>query len=85
MTRDHGHVIALEHAALTAFDTGRPHQRKVRIPPGPAARDAATRLRDQTGTTPTTGGEVVIDMSRYAAAAETRRTLPADDPEGLTS
>ena len=37
MVRDHGHVIALEQLVLASHDTSRPHRRKRRIPPGPAA------------------------------------------------
>ena len=82
MVRDHGHVHALEHAALAAFTTTGPHRRKQRIPPGPAARAAADQLRtDQLRTDQTrptkhrsdTG--VVIDLARYAAAAQGRNTL----------
>lgn len=43
--RDHGHVYALEQAAMTAASTGRPHRRKERIPPGPQALAAADTLR----------------------------------------
>jgi hypothetical protein len=39
--RDSGHVIALDAAAMAAANTGRPHRRKERIPPGPAALAAA--------------------------------------------
>ena len=42
--RTDAHVTALERAALAAFDTARPHRRKQRIPPGPAARAAAAAL-----------------------------------------
>ena len=45
MVRDHGHVIALEDAAMAGANTGRPHRRKERIPPGHTARDAADILR----------------------------------------
>ena len=45
MVRDHGHVIALEQLVLAGHDTSRPHRRKERIPPGPAARAAADALR----------------------------------------
>jgi transposase len=41
VVRDHGHVLALDAAAMAAAATGRPHRRKERIPPGPAARTAA--------------------------------------------
>ena len=44
MVRHHGHVVALEHAALTAFNDGPPHRRKQRIPPGPAALAAAKEI-----------------------------------------
>jgi hypothetical protein len=42
--RNAGHVIALDAAAMAATNTGRPHRRKERIPPGPAARAAAAEL-----------------------------------------
>jgi hypothetical protein len=78
MVRDHGHVVALEHAALNAATSARPHRSKQRIPPGPAARAAADTLRTTTsGTAAISGGEVVIDLARYAAAAAARTTLPA--------
>src|SRR6185437_9603989 len=38
MVRDSGHVIALDAAAMATATTGRPHRRKERIPPGPAAK-----------------------------------------------
>ena len=82
MVRDHGHVIALEHAAMAATTPTRPHRRKQRIPPGPAARAAADALRGRpakptsAGTgAPAAGGEVVVDLARYAAAATGRNTL----------
>jgi transposase len=86
MVRDHGHVIALEAAALAASTPAAPHRSKQRIPPGPAARAAADTLRAAAagaGTDPGTGtpavdaagGEVVIDLARYAAAAKNRNTL----------
>jgi len=82
--RDTGHVLALERAAMAAFTTGAPHRRKQRIPPGPAARAAAEALRaghsapaPSTPDTPTgeAGAEVVVDLTRYAAAAQGRNTL----------
>ncbi|MBB5154266.1 IS21 family transposase [Saccharopolyspora phatthalungensis] len=79
MVRDHGHVTALEHAAITAT-TARPHRGKQRIPPGPHARAAAQALRGQQPSGTTTGGEVVIDLARYAQAAAARRTLPPAGP-----
>ncbi len=60
MVRHHGHVIALEHAALAAFNDGPPHRRKQRIPPGPAAIAAAKEIistqtiSEQTISTPIT-------------------------------
>ena len=72
MVRDSGHVIALEAAALAAFSTAAPHRRKQRIPPGPAARAAADRLRRPT---PTTEAEVVVDLAAYDRAARGRNTL----------
>src|SRR4051794_37844581 len=68
MVRDHGHVLALDTAALAAFSTAAPHRRKQRIPPGPAARAAADALRQTTPTGTTDGatnGEVVIDLAAY--------------------
>lgn len=71
---DHGHVSALNAAALAAVaGSGRPHRRKERIPPGPGARAEAARLRGDT--TPTPDG-TVVDLARYAAAANERNTLP---------
>jgi hypothetical protein len=81
--RDSGHVIALDAAAMAAANTGRPHRRKERIPPGPAARAAAAELRDrvagaagtatESATTPT--DSTVIDLSVYERAAQLRSTL----------
>jgi transposase len=81
--RDTGHVLALERAAMAAFTDTPPHRRKQRIPPGPAARAAAASLRtgaaattSSTADTATdTAGEVVVDLARYAAAAQGRNTL----------
>ena len=84
MVRDHGHVIALEQAALAASTPAAPHRSKARIPPGEAARAAAKALRVAAGAepaptlgsqVPASGKEVVIDLARYAAAAEGRNTL----------
>ena len=68
---EHGHVTALNTAALTAFTDAAPHRSKQRIPPGPAARAAAEQLR---GTTNDNGG-TVIDLARYTQAANDRNTL----------
>jgi hypothetical protein len=76
--RDHGHVLALEQAAMAAATSARPHRRKQRIPPGPAAQAAAETLRGTAaagGEQIRAGGEVVIDLTRYAAAAARRNTL----------
>ena len=69
--RSEHHVTALNKAALAAFTTARPHRRKERIPPGPAALFAADILRGNT-----THPEPVVDLTVYAAAAATRRNLP---------
>ena len=91
IVRDHGHVYALEHAAMAAAAAagGRPHRRKDRIPPGPeAAIAAAAALRRHHGLTPpppvgvrnhTTTTDppptAVIDLSAYERAARGRNTL----------
>ncbi len=80
MVRDHGHVTALNTEAMKAATSAMPHRSKVRIPPGPDALAAAAALRG-TATPTTTSvhgaeeGAVVIDLSRYAAAAHGRNTL----------
>ncbi|MBN0974204.1 MULTISPECIES: DDE-type integrase/transposase/recombinase [unclassified Gordonia (in: high G+C Gram-positive bacteria)] len=78
--RDHGHVVALDQAAMAAAVTGgRPHRRKERTPPGQHARQAAERLRHNTTTTAdpsTPAGPSVIDMSVYERAAQNRTHLP---------
>jgi transposase len=67
------HATALEQAALAGFSSARPHRRKVRIPPGPAAQAAAAVLLGE----PAAGRPApVIDLSVYAAAAQQRRRLP---------
>jgi hypothetical protein len=79
VVRDSGHVIALDAAA----NTGRPHRRKERIPPGPQARAAATQLRKQLTagdhavieSPVTTTDSTVIDLSAYERAAQHRSTL----------
>lgn len=68
--RSEHHVTALNKAALAAFSTARPHRRKERIPPGPAALFAAEALRGNT-----TDTEPVVDLAVYAAAAQARRNL----------
>ena len=73
IVRTDAHVTALNTAALTAASPARPHRRKQRIPPGPAARAAAAALSDTD--TDTAATAVVIDLTRYAAAAAGRNTL----------
>jgi transposase len=81
MVRDSGHVIALDATALATAATGRPHRRKERIPPGPAAKAAAAQLiqlRDSRSTvaesTAACTDSTVIDLSAYERAAQ-KRTL----------
>jgi len=81
--RDAGHVIALDATAMAAANTGRPHRRKERIPPGPAARAAAAQLRQRlasdTGSViesaAATTDSTIIDLSVYERAAQQRTTL----------
>lgn len=72
MVRDHVHVSALDLAAMAAFDDTPPHRRKQRIPPGAGALAAAATI---TGTHTSTDDGVVVDLSRYAKAAQGRNTL----------
>jgi len=81
MVRDSGHVIALDAAAMATATTARPHRRKERIPPGPAAKAAAARLRQHTAhdsgaieTSASATDSTVIDLSAYERAAQ-RRTI----------
>lgn len=90
MVRDHGHVYALEQAAMAGANTGRPHRRKERIPPGPQALAAAAVLRSDLGgsasggrspvqfdstTTQSDTTAVLYDLSVYERAARGRNTL----------
>lgn len=91
MVRDHGHVYALEQAAMAGANTGRPHRRKERIPPGPDAVAAAEKLRTSAESTlPSRDGQhesgskatesvdtgaVIYDLSIYERAAHGRNTL----------
>ena len=75
MVRDHGHVIALEQLVLAGHDTSRPHRKKERIPPGPAARAAAEVLRTNQQPDDVVNTDVVIDLSKYDRAAHGRNTL----------
>ncbi len=58
---------ALEKIVLQCFTTRPPCQRKANRPPGAAALAAAGRLH------PSEGGEVHIDLDRYAALLEEQR------------
>jgi transposase len=69
---EHTHVTALNAAAMAAFSDAGPHRSKQRIPPGADARAAAAALRGHPAD-PDTG--TVIDLARYAQAANGRNTL----------
>jgi transposase len=58
------HRDALETAVLSAFTTARPCDRKANRPPGVAALAEAARLLGPEG------GDVVIDLARYAELVE---------------
>jgi hypothetical protein len=79
MVRDHGHVIALNETAMNLANSGKPHRRKERIPPGEAARAAASALLHNTIPAPDTAAAVpdttVIDLAAYERAATGRNTL----------
>ena len=72
--RDHGHVAALDLAAMTAATSSAPHRRKQRIPPGTAARAAAAAITG-TSTNKDCADGTVVDLSAYAKAANGRNTL----------
>ena len=84
MVRDHGHVLALETAAMAAAGSARPHRRKERRPPSPAAqalRAAVTGPAATSTTSPIPGGAgagvgQVLDLAVYTAAAARRTTAP---------
>lgn len=71
--REPGHVIALDAAAMAAANTGRPHRRKERIPPGAQARVAAAELRKQLAT----GDTATINESPITATDSTPTDLTA--------
>jgi transposase len=74
--RDHGHVTALNTAAMAASTTAAPHRGKTRLPPSPAARTEADALRVAAAGHPaSTTDPTVVDLARYAAAATGRNTL----------
>uniref|UniRef100_UPI0012ED93BA IS21 family transposase n=1 Tax=Agromyces laixinhei TaxID=2585717 RepID=UPI0012ED93BA len=68
--RDSGHVTALEAIAMASAPPGRPHRRKERIPPGPAALRAAQVLTGAAQPSST-----VISLAAYEQAAKNRNTL----------
>jgi transposase len=70
LIRSDSHVTALNTMAMNAASSAVPHRRKVRVPPGQAARAAAAALSANPA-----AHAVVIDLSRYAAAAAGRNTL----------
>lgn len=83
MVRDTVHVTALQTAVLAAFTTSKPCHRKARRPPTPAALAEAEHLRSsRTGSGSSQphddrhNDEVVVDLARWAAAAEDRRVAP---------
>jgi transposase len=67
MVRTPEHRAELERVVLSAFTTDRPCQRKAGHPPGAAARAEAARLLAGLG------GEVTVDLARYAELAEASR------------
>jgi transposase len=71
--RDHGHVAALDLAAMTAATSLPPHRHKQRIPPGAAALAAAAVITATT--TKNCADGTVVDLSAYAKAANGRNTL----------
>lgn len=75
VVRDTVHVTALETAVLAAFSTGKPCHRKARRPPTPAALAEAEHL-SRNRSRPPGDDEVVVDLRRYADAAENRRVAP---------
>lgn len=77
VVRDDGHVIALEKAALAAFNTDRPCTHKTRRPPSAAALAEAARLRGLPATGP--AAHVVIDLSAYVATAARLGRTPKNE------
>ena len=74
--RNDTHVNALNTAAMKGSTSAAPHRSKQRIPPGPDARAAAEVLRSNDSPGGGSSTAPVIDLARYARAAESRRTLP---------
>ena len=75
MVRDHGHVTALEQAALAASTNQRPHRGKERRPPSQAAHAHAAALRAGSHRAEPAANDAVIDLATYAAAATGRKGL----------
>ena len=73
MVRDHGHIAALDLAAMAASTSAPPHRRKQRIAPGAAALAAAAVLGGTTHKNCADG--TIVDLSAYAKAAKGRNTL----------
>jgi transposase len=67
MVRTPEHRAELERVVLSAFTTDPPCQRKGNHPPGDAARAEAARVLAGLG------GEVTVDLARYAELAEAAR------------
>ncbi len=69
IVRTDTHITALSSAVLAATAGRRgPHNRKERLPPGPAAQAAAHTLRTTTGGETAETRSVVIDLATYAKA-----------------
>ncbi len=76
MVRDTVHVTALQTAVLAAFNTDKPCHRKTRRPPTAAALAEAEHLSSNRTRQPHHDDEVVVDLRRYADAAQSRRVAP---------
>ena len=83
IVRDDGHVVALEQAVLAAFTDAGPCRHKTRRPPSAAARVEAARLRGIPTSDP--AARVVIDLSRYAAAAARLNQTTPSTVDGAAS
>ena len=81
VARHDEHVAALERTVLGAFTDRAPCRRKLRRPPSAAARAEADRLR-AAGAGP--AEQVVIDFTRYTAAATDRQRF-APRPTGTAT
>jgi hypothetical protein len=81
VARHDEHVAALERTVLGAFTDRAPCRRKLRRPPSAAARAEADRLRAAAAGP---AEQVVIDFTRYAAAATDRQRF-APPPTDTTT